>query len=90
MVDHGGRDATEDFEEVEHSNAALEILSTLKVGTLKRQASKEHFDYSAYISNRIRFVHHQPRMHLCLMEQKAHRPATLRNTFQLLFLEPLF
>lgn len=40
MIDQGGKDTTEDFEEVEHSSAALEVLSTLKIGTLKRQASE--------------------------------------------------
>lgn len=39
LLDKGGTDATEDFEEVEHSKGALEILSGLEIGRLKRQVS---------------------------------------------------
>ena len=37
MLDVGGQDATEAFEDVGHSDEAREILAGLKVGTLKRQ-----------------------------------------------------
>ncbi len=36
-MDVAGQDATEAFEDVGHSDEAREILSTLLVGTLKRQ-----------------------------------------------------
>ena len=37
MLDVGGQDATEAFEDVGHSDEAREILQTLRIGTLKRQ-----------------------------------------------------
>jgi len=37
MLDVGGQDATEAFEDVGHSDEARETLETLLVGTLKRQ-----------------------------------------------------
>lgn len=37
LLDVGGQDATEAFEDVGHSDEAREILEGLKVGTLKRQ-----------------------------------------------------
>jgi cytochrome b involved in lipid metabolism len=37
LLDVGGQDATEAFEDVGHSDEAREILAGLKVGTLKRQ-----------------------------------------------------
>lgn len=37
MMDVGGQDATEAFEDVGHSDEAREILSGLLVGNLKRQ-----------------------------------------------------
>ncbi|KAH8684896.1 cytochrome b5-like heme/steroid binding domain-containing protein [Tricladium varicosporioides] len=37
LLDVGGQDATEAFEDVGHSDEAREILSGLLVGTLKRQ-----------------------------------------------------
>jgi cytochrome b involved in lipid metabolism len=37
MLDVGGQDATEAFEDVGHSDEAREILEGLLVGTLKRQ-----------------------------------------------------
>ena len=36
LLDVGGQDATEAFEDVGHSDEAREILDGLKVGTLKR------------------------------------------------------
>ena len=36
MLDVGGQDATEAFEDVGHSDEAREILEGLKIGTLKR------------------------------------------------------
>lgn len=40
MLDVGGQDATEAFEDVGHSDEARETLEQLLVGTLKRQVSK--------------------------------------------------
>ena len=37
LLDVGGQDATEAFEDVGHSDEAREILSGLKIGDLKRQ-----------------------------------------------------
>ena len=37
LLDVGGQDATEAFEDVGHSDEAREILNGLLVGTLKRQ-----------------------------------------------------
>ena len=37
MLDVGGQDATEAFEDVGHSDEAREILEGLLIGTLKRQ-----------------------------------------------------
>lgn len=39
MLDVGGQDATEAFEDVGHSDEARETLEQLLVGTLKRQVS---------------------------------------------------
>lgn len=39
LLDVGGQDATEAFEDVGHSDEAREILNRLKIGTLKRQES---------------------------------------------------
>lgn len=39
MLDVGGQDATEAFEDVGHSDEAREILEGMLVGTLKRQVS---------------------------------------------------
>jgi hypothetical protein len=36
LLDVGGQDASEAFEDVGHSDEAREILDTLKIGTLKR------------------------------------------------------
>lgn len=41
LLDVGGQDATEAFEDVGHSDEAREILDGLLVGTLKRQVSLE-------------------------------------------------
>lgn len=38
LLDVGGQDATEAFEDVGHSDEAREILEGMKVGTLKRVA----------------------------------------------------
>ena len=40
MLDVGGQDATEAFEDVGHSDEAREILEKLLVGSLKRQVSR--------------------------------------------------
>lgn len=39
MLDVGGQDATEAFEDVGHSDEAREILDGMLVGTLKRAVS---------------------------------------------------
>jgi hypothetical protein len=41
LLDVGGQDATEAFEDVGHSDEAREILDGLLVGTLKRQVSPQ-------------------------------------------------
>lgn len=43
LLDVGGQDATEAFEDVGHSDEAREILEGLLVGTLKRQVSNDRF-----------------------------------------------
>ena len=53
LLDVGGQDATEAFEDVGHSDEAREILDGLKVGSLKRVVrpkaystfSQSHCDY---------------------------------------------
>lgn len=42
MLDVGGQDATEAFEDVGHSDEARETLEQLLVGSLKRQVSLQH------------------------------------------------
>jgi len=42
MLDVGGQDASEAFEDVGHSDEAREILNGLLVGTLKRSVSLSH------------------------------------------------
>jgi cytochrome b involved in lipid metabolism len=37
IMDVGGQDATEAFEDVGHSDEAREILASYKIGTLKRK-----------------------------------------------------
>lgn len=45
MVDVGGQDATEAFEDVGHSDEAREVLEGLLIGNLKRQVSfKQDFN----------------------------------------------
>lgn len=46
LLDVGGQDATEAFEDVGHSDEAREILDGLLVGTLKRQVSLEILEMS--------------------------------------------
>ncbi|KAF1349593.1 hypothetical protein BDV97DRAFT_171527 [Delphinella strobiligena] len=41
MLDVGGQDATEAFEDVGHSDEAREILEGMLIGTLKRQVSAQ-------------------------------------------------
>ena len=43
MLDVGGQDATEAFEDVGHSDEARETLEQLLVGTLKRQVNHSDF-----------------------------------------------
>lgn len=47
MLDVGGQDATEAFEDVGHSDEAREILEGLLVGNLKRQVRKDAQRYRA-------------------------------------------
>ena len=42
MLDVGGQDATEAFEDVGHSDEARETLEHMLVGTLKRQVRPIH------------------------------------------------
>jgi len=41
LLDVGGQDATEAFEDVGHSDEAREILTGMLVGSLKRQVRRE-------------------------------------------------
>ncbi|KAF2808802.1 putative cytochrome b5 [Mytilinidion resinicola] len=41
QLDQGGFDATEAFEEVGHSDAAIEFMKTLQIGVLDRQPGDE-------------------------------------------------
>ncbi|TVY36876.1 putative cytochrome b5, partial [Lachnellula occidentalis] len=38
LFDQGGNDATEPFDEVEHSSQAMEVLESIHIGSLKRRA----------------------------------------------------
>lgn len=49
LLDVGGQDATEAFEDVGHSDEAREILDGLLVGTLKRQVDLPQAAYSKHI-----------------------------------------
>ena len=42
MLDVGGQDATEAFEDVGHSDEARDILKGLQIGTLKRNVCLHH------------------------------------------------
>jgi cytochrome b involved in lipid metabolism len=57
MLDVGGQDATEAFEDVGHSDEAREILDGLLVGTLKRQVSDFVYPRRTHRSYRIRAGH---------------------------------
>lgn len=46
LLDVGGLDATEAFEDVGHSDEAREILDGLLIGTLKRQVILPHIDHA--------------------------------------------
>lgn len=43
MLDVGGQDATEAFEDVGHSDEAREILDGLLIGELKREVNNKPF-----------------------------------------------
>lgn len=50
QLDQGGFDATEAFEEVGHSDAAIEFMKTLQIGVLDRQVrhtphAKSRFEF---------------------------------------------
>lgn len=45
MLDVGGQDATEAFEDVGHSDEARETLEQLLVGKLKRQVRSSSYSY---------------------------------------------
>jgi cytochrome b involved in lipid metabolism len=49
LLDVGGQDATEAFEDVGHSDEAREILEGLLVGTLKRQVSNNRVQVCPFI-----------------------------------------
>lgn len=42
LLDVGGQDATEAFEDVGHSDEARELLKTLQTGTINRKVSLNH------------------------------------------------
>lgn len=46
LLDVGGQDSTEAFEDVGHSDEAREILDGMLVGKLKRQVHSPHFPQS--------------------------------------------
>lgn len=50
MLDVGGQDATEAFEDVGHSDEARETLEQLLVGQLKRQVSKNILHFTQWTS----------------------------------------
>jgi cytochrome b involved in lipid metabolism len=54
LLDVGGQDSTEAFEDVGHSDEAREILDGLLVGTLKRQVCPLHTTYSAPKTHHMR------------------------------------
>jgi hypothetical protein len=49
LLDVGGQDATEAFEDVGHSDEAREILEGLKIGVLKRQVAPPPPNYSLFL-----------------------------------------
>lgn len=51
MLDVGGQDATEAFEDVGHSDEAREILEGLLIGDLKRQVRTHHALNTSQITN---------------------------------------
>jgi len=48
MLDVGGQDSTEAFEDVGHSDEAREILEGLLVGTVKRGVRSSHPPYGTH------------------------------------------
>jgi cytochrome b involved in lipid metabolism len=51
LLDVGGQDATEAFEDVGHSDEARESLDKLLVGTLKRQVRFRYLFLATFISS---------------------------------------
>jgi cytochrome b involved in lipid metabolism len=52
LLDVGGQDATEAFEDVGHSDEAREILAGLKIGTVERKVSFFFFFRSVRLRGR--------------------------------------
>lgn len=63
MLDVGGQDATEAFEDVGHSDEARETLEQLLVGTLKRQVNLSNL--SLALSPSLSPSHLHGRLRLC-------------------------
>ena len=76
MLDVGGQDSTEAFEDVGHSDEAREILDGLLVGNLKRQVRSPAFLYCPW-----RPLHHlMPSFVLQISPSDSPRaPAPARN-----------
>lgn len=64
LLDVGGQDSTEAFEDVGHSDEAREILDGMLVGTLKRQV---HFHYLLLrpVYSATHFPQKKPSLHVC-------------------------
>ena len=71
MLDVGGQDSTEAFEDVGHSDEAREILDGLLVGTLKRQVSISPPYTHTYILTHLAIL--APRTQ-CLRKQPSDPP----------------
>ncbi|KAM0723433.1 hypothetical protein Q7P37_000419 [Cladosporium fusiforme] len=71
LLDVGGQDSTEAFEDVGHSDEAREILEGLLVGTLKRGVSRHSLSLSSRHSKRT----HCPRPHARRTPNKPAPPA---------------
>lgn len=56
LLDVGGQDATEAFEDVGHSDEAREILEGLKIGVLKRQVCAPPLYLHLYLFGLIEYI----------------------------------
>lgn len=83
MLDVGGQDSTEAFEDVGHSDEAREILEGLLVGTLKREVRLLFSRYTAlphppYLLS-FPTMHTCPRSHVYEMPRQIYPP--FKNNF---------